>query len=272
MAVFHDALDRLPASDRALIDACLAAWSADHAWGSVAGNIAGECALPTDAFERLLRDFARCLSKAGPSFVGDRDAWKHLWQDACKEHEFGGAPLRDEHRPSVLGRAWSVGSLARSMARATRLPEAAAQRLLSKHLVTTPPPKHLRANLQVTPLGGALIWATFDPDDTTRDPFERLPATAAAVQCALGLGCHPEGEAIVALTYSAAPPAHGLPLHRPTIADANAYFYYRPHHDPVTPWGYTAPLDPNPDGLEGMPEIVHGQVTGAALIHHRLLR
>lgn len=272
MAVFEDALASLPESDRALVNECLTAWSAHPEWRNVARNIRSECALQVADFESLLRDLARLLTFTDRRGQLDEASWRALWESACKPHEFRGAALTDAHRPATLGRAWSVKSLARSMARATRLPEEAARRLLDKHLVTTPPPAHLKAHLQITPLGYGLIWATFDPDDTTRDPFDRLPATAAAVQCALGLGCHPYGEAIVALTYGAAPPAHGLPLCRPTIADANCYFYYRPHSDPTTPWGFTAPLDPNPDGLLGMPEIVHGQVTGAALLRHRLLR
>jgi hypothetical protein len=272
MAVFDDARDRLPESDRALIDACLTTWSADPEWRYVADNLRSECALALDDFEQLLRDLAAELRSIDPQGRLDADAWRTLWQRACKPYEFRGRPVANERRPATLGRAWSVGSLARSVTRATRLPERAARRLLDKHLATIPPPPQLRANLEVTPLGGALIWATLDPDDAARDPFDRLPATAAAVQCALGLGCHPAGEAIVALTYSTAPPAHGLPLHRPTVADANSYFYYRPYDDPTLPWGFTAPLDPNPHGLHGMPEIVHGQIKGDALLRHRLLR
>jgi len=276
VAVFDDVLARLPEDARARICGCLASWSADEGWCQVADNLRQECALAPQHFELLLRAFdqnlAEAEAEAEATGTAASSAWKDLWRRTCEPYELHGAPLPDSARPPTLGRAWSVGSLARSMSPAMKLPEEAVKRMLDKHLATKQPLKRLSIPLRATPLGGDLIWATFDAKDTSTDPFDGLPPTAAAVRCALGLGFHRRDEPIVALTYRSSPPSHGLPLHRPTVADANTYSFYRPHGDPKSPWGFTAPLDPNPDGLLGMPEIVHGQVTGAALIRLRLFR
>lgn len=272
MAVFDDALARLPEDASARIRECLASWSVDEEWCQVADNLRQECALAPQHFELLLRDFDHNLTTEEGTELRVRSVWKDLWRRSCKPYEFHGAPLPSDARPPTLGRAWSVGSLARSMAPAMKLPEEKVKRMLNKRLATKHALKLLSTPLRATPLGGELIWATFDAEDTSRDPFDRLPPTAAAVRCALGLGFHKRGEPIVALTYRSSPPTHGLPLHRPTIADANTYSFYRPHADPKSPWGFTAPVNPNPDGLLGMPELVHAQVTGAALIRLRLLR
>jgi hypothetical protein len=55
------------------------------------------------------------------------------------------------------------------------------------------------------------------------------------------------------------------PLHRPTVADAEDYPYYRPHSDAARPWGFTHPLPPNPDALQPQPELVMPEITSRGL-------
>ena len=101
--------------------------------------------------------------------------------------------------------------------------------------------------------------------DGNGDPFAGLPSRRDALCTALGLGHHRDSELLV-LTYRSEAPTHGKKLCRPTVADASTHIFYRPHSDVSTCWGYTKPLDLNPDGLEPMPEVVHAQVDGAGLI------
>jgi hypothetical protein len=64
MAVFDDARDRLPESDRALIDACLTTWSADPEWRYVADNLRSECALGAQVDRPPRPPRRRCVENA----------------------------------------------------------------------------------------------------------------------------------------------------------------------------------------------------------------
>lgn len=246
MAAFDDALATLPPPLRALIEATLVSWGANTEWQQVGANLRAECALAHEFFSALLNDFAGAL-QADPS-PSPEDAWKTV----CASHALQGAAMPSDARPTVLGRAWSVGAFAASVSQ--YLPEGSAERAIRSY--ARRPPARLLTQIRDAALGGAVIWGTFHPDDSTQDPFACLPATAEGIACALGLG-YLRGE-IVVLIYSTS-----LPLHRPTIADASSYSYYRPHDDPAAHHGYTMPLRP---GVRPMPEVVHTTVTGAALI------
>lgn len=254
MSAFDDALATLPPPLRALIEAQLACWGAHAEWHQIGINLRTECALPPDQFQSLLANFAAALQTAPSPLPEAR--WDSTWCTVCKPHELRGAPVAPEARPAVLGRAWSVGGFARSLSQTHGdLPHVAAERLIRRHAGASPP-AHAAALIRATALGRDVIWATFHPGDSTRDPFSPIPAQAEAIACALGLGYH-RGE-IVVFIYSTT-----LPLYRPTIADANTYSYYRPHHDPTAYHGYTRPLR---SGVTPMPEVVHAVVTGEALV------
>lgn len=255
MSAFDDALATLPPPLRALIEAQLACWGAHAEWHQIGINLQTECALPPDQFQSLLANFAAALQTA-PSPLPEA-TWDSTWCTVCKPHEFRGAMVPTELRPRVLGRVWSVGAFASSISRTypRDLPRGAAEKALRKHAGR--PPARLSAQIRAAALGRDVIWATFHPNDPTQDPFACLPASAEGIACALGIG-HYRGGELVALIYNTT-----VPLHRPTIADASNYSYYRPHSDPVTHHGYTQPLRP---GVTRMPEVVHTAVTGAALI------
>ena len=87
------------------------------------------------------------------------------------------------------------------------------------------------------------------------DPFNRLPAARAGICTALGLGHAVSNEALVLLIWNHAD-SGSPPLHRPTIADAEVYPYYRPCPDAGALWGLTQPLQPNPDGHRPRSEVV----------------
>jgi hypothetical protein len=261
MPSFDDALATLPESLRSQVEGCFHAWAAHEDWGQIAANLRCECALESSLVASLLLRFAEQLATSTTDPIG-RDAWSN----SCQAFELRGIEVPTDRRPATLGRAWRVSSFARSISATSdqltpEQAERAIRRYAGKH-----PPARWEAQLRAGKLGFGVMWATFHPADGTLDPFSSLPETAAAVCCALGLGCHPVAMDILALTYSTAAPAHGLPLHRPTVADASSYSFYRPYADRAAYHGYTAPLALNPDGLSGMPEVVHAQVSGAALI------
>lgn len=258
MPIFDDALARLPATIQAQVTNCLATWGVQGGdWAQIAINMRSECALALQHMESLLTHLAEALA-TDP----DQD---RAWCSACKSLEFHGAEVPAEKRPAKLGRAWRVGSFAGQVSGATNhLSQEQAERLTRKYAGKMPPPERA-TQLRGGKLGWDLMWGTFHLADSSLDPFSCLPERSAAVRCAMGLGRHPDADILV-LTYTTAAPAHGLPLHRPTVADANTYAAYRPHHDPAAHHGYTAPLAPNADSLPPMPEVVHRQVGGAALI------
>ncbi len=264
MPHFDDALASLAEPDRSLVNDCFANWAVHDDWRQIAANVRDELALGLDMLKALLRRFAEQLATlaSAPS----ADTWKAAWCAACEPFELHGIEVPTASRPARLGRAWMVGSFARSISAArNHLSQDQAERYLRKY-ANKSPPASWEAQLRAGSLGGRVIWATFHPTDATMDPFACLPDSATSVRCALGLGFPSVDAEVLLLTYGTTAPAHGLPLHRPTIADANSYPFYRPHADISAYHGYTAPLPPNSSGLAPMPELVHQQINAAALI------
>jgi hypothetical protein len=71
-------------------------------------------------------------------------------------------------------------------------------------------------------------------------------------------------ETLIVLVWSHAD-SGSPPLHRPTVADAGDYPYYRPRADGAAPWGLTAPLKPNRDALQPQPEVVMREISSRGL-------
>lgn len=258
MSIHTDALAKIPPLLLGAIQSQYAAWAGDSIWKQITDNIDAECSLACTEFESLLQKFADQLMAA----VDPAAAWRN----ACDNHKLCGSSMTAASRPAVLGRACRVEHFATSVYDSNRhLSSDQAKRLVEKYAGRTPPSTK-EVVLRRGMLGGAVIWATFDEVNGALDPFQKLPEKAEDVCTALGLGYHPLPEAVLILVFSSAAPVHGLPLHRPTVADASDYHFYRPHPDPVSPHGYSQPLAPNSVGYAPMPEIVHAQVSGAALI------
>ncbi len=263
MSTFDDALATLSEPLRAQVTGCLEAWTPHEVWGQIAANIRCECALEHSLVASLLILFAEHLATASAPTA---ETGQNAWCSACQSFELRGIEVPATLRPAKLGRAWRVGAFAGSISAASgQLTPAQAERAIRKYAGKRAPP-HWEAQARAGKLGGTVIWATFHPADGNLDPFSCLPETSTSVCCALGLGWHPPGTDVLVLTYGSSAPAHGLPLYRPTVADAGSYCFYRPYADSAAHHGYTAPLVQNPDGLSGMPEVVHAQVSGAALL------
>jgi hypothetical protein len=223
-------------------------WSADATLGRVSQNVAGETALETARFASLLNAFAAQL--AGGKMPVD------AWRTACRAHKLLGRETSAADRPAILGRAKGLDDHAVSIARASRgtLTSSEAKKLLLKNsgaLVAA----GLDAFLRDTPLGNHIVWATFDLADSNADPFVRLPKSHAGICTALGLGHFTTGDALILLVWSHVD-SDSPPLHRPTVADAEDYPYYRPRPEADAPWGLTEPLPPNADGILPQPEVV----------------
>ena len=75
-----------------------------------------------------------------------------------------------------------------------------------------------------------IVWATFNAADSRNSPFQRLPKTRLGIRTALGLGHLRDDESLILLFWNHAN-SGSPPLHRPTVADAETYEFYRPWAD-----------------------------------------
>ena len=230
------------------IEKACAAWSADWQFSQIRQNIRGETALSAADFESLLNAFFEQLNGG----ASGTDAWIK----ACHAHQFRGQQIPSAHCPATLGRAKNLDDHSAAIARASgyALTKVAAKALLLKY-AGEPIATAFDRFLRDTPLGDYVVWATFCEVEPGVDPFDRLPQTHRAICTALGLGHLSLTDTLITLTWGHT--ASGSPpLHRPTVADACSYAYYRPYADPNTPWGFTCPLAPNVDALKPQPEVV----------------
>jgi hypothetical protein len=255
--MYLSALEELEPDERRVVSAALAGWATDRDCSQVGRNIAAETALALGDFVALLKRFAAELAASrGPV---------EAWQTACRRQKFKGRRLGSEDCPGVLGRATSVEALAISIKETfPQFTRRQAERLLYRIDGATWPGEADKTYLRGTPLGRYLIWATFNPEERAANPFDRLPQTRRAICTALGLGHFRPEESLATLAWdhetSGSPP-----LHRPTVADAEDYPFFRPHRDPDAAWGETEPLPPNEEGIEPQPELVMPVVLGRGL-------
>jgi hypothetical protein len=256
MSRYQQAMATLPADGIAAIQNALNAWVGDADLKQVGQNICDETALALADFVELLRSFVTELATGTSA--------ENSWIAACRAHKRKGPRLSDANSPPVLGRARGLADHADSVAQASNgaLTPAEAKRLLLKSaggLVG----RLLDPFLRLAPLGRHLVWATFNPDNPTTDPFDRLPATHVGICAALGLGRADTTLILLAWNHRV---CGSPPLHRPTVADAEVYPYYRPYPDPNALWGFTHPLQLNPDALQPQPELVLPETTSQGLL------
>jgi hypothetical protein len=255
---YQSALERLSADSREIVERVMAAWhnvpGADGA--QLARNIEAESGLAVACFAELLTQFAAELGRTG----APEDAWKA----ACENRILMGKVVPDTLRPQVLGRAEKLPSYVRRLAVTGH--QSAIRHAIVKHSGRIDPPAALARTMTAAPLGGSdPVWGTFE-SSSRDDPFFGIPADTASIRTALGLGfAREDAEPFVLLRWRTEPPA-GVSLHRPTIADAGTYHYFRPNPDQASPYGKTHPLLPNPDGLDGCPEVVQRKITGNSLV------
>jgi hypothetical protein len=256
-SAYQQALDVLESDAKRDVEFTFNVWSADAFLGRVSKNVADETALETARFASLFNGFAAQLAR-GQLPV---DAWR----TACRAHKLQGREISTADCPAILGRAKSLDDHAVSIARASRgaLTPSEAKKLLLKNSGAVVA-AGLEAFLRDAPLGNHIVWATFDLADSDANPFDRLPTSRDGICTALGLGHFTTGDALIVLVWSHRD-SGSPPLHRPTVADAEDYRYYRPHPDADAPWGLTEPLPPNPDGLLPQPEVVMPETTGQGL-------
>ncbi len=240
-----------------VVELVFAAWAADAKLGRVSQNVTGETALGTADFASLLSSFAAQLA-SGENPV-------NAWQTACRAHKLLGRQIPRADCPAVLGRAKGLDDHAACIAKASRgtLTSSEAKKLLLKRSGSLDP-AGLDAFLRDAPLGNYVVWATFDSADPHADPFDRLPNSRDGIRTALGLGHVTTGDALIVLVWNHVG-SGSPPLHRPTVADAEDYPYYRPRPEADARWGLTEPLPPNPDGIPPQPEVVMPETTSQGL-------
>jgi len=253
----QQALDALGPDSKRAIEGVFNVWSAHTALGQVCQNVRDETALAIADFLALLITFATHLAS------GKQEA--ESWIDACHSHQLKGRQIPNEDCPAVLGRARTLEDHAKSIAKGSLgfLTPQEAKKYLLKHSGSLNP-IGFETFLRDAPLGNHLVWASFNSDDRNADPFDRLPNTRSGICTALGLGGGIVNETLVVLVWKHAD-SGSPPLHRPTVADAGDYPYYRPRVDPDAPWGLTEPLPPNPDALQPQPEVVMRETSSRGL-------
>lgn len=248
LADCQKALDDLDPDSRRAVEDTFLAWSGDAVLGQVSQNVGDETALAAGDFLSLLTAFATELSNGNSAQIS--------WVSACRNHKLRGRQIPNVQCPTILGRAKSLEEHAKSVAKASSgsLTQQEAKKHLLKH-AGSPNPSSFEPFLRAAALGNYIVWATFNSDDPHANPFDRLPNTRVGVCTALGLGGAIFNETLVLLVWNHADSGFP-PLHRPTVADAEDYPYYRPCADADALWGLTGPLQPNPGGLQPQPEVV----------------
>ena len=239
------------------VEGVFKAWSADAVLGQVTQNVADETAFASADFTSLLDAFAQQLA-IGSSPLDS-------WLAACRAHKLKGRRMPDVDCPVILGRARGLDDHASVVAQASRgaLTKGEAKNLLLKYADSVSL-GGFESFLRDAPLGKYLIWANFFPSMSSANPFDKIPFDHTSICTALGLGHFTVSDTLIILIWNHV--ACGSPsLHRPTVADAEAYPYYRPWPDPHAPWGLTKPLSPNPSGLPPQPELVMPETSSKGL-------
>ena len=257
LSAYQQALAKLKPDALLEIERVFAEWSIDATLGQVRQNVVDEAALATDDFTSLLNSFAAQLANGRSPKVS--------WLTGCRGHKLKGYLLLDTECPAILGRSKGLEDHAASIAKASRgdLTKEQARKLLLKH-ADSHNPIGFESFLREALLGNFLIWAFFDSANPNRNPFDQLPNSHAAICTSLGLGHFTTADTLIALVWSHVD-SGSPPLHRPTIADAEVYPYFRPHADAKIHWGLTKPLSPNPDKLQPQPEVVMPKITSRGL-------
>ncbi len=187
------------------------------------------------------------------------------WETVCRKHQFRGAALA-EPVPTLLGRAVPIQTYAKLLA-PSALTDAQTEALIRKVAMAGASPVEREAKiLRRGPVGRHVIWATFSAAAAAESPFRSMPHRTESIRTALGLGHLSETETLVLVSWRRVGPFATLALHRPTIADAGSFPWFRPVNDVAARCGYTRPLDPNPKGLSPCPEVVHKEITGETLV------
>lgn len=258
---FSAACQDLPTTMRLLVVDQLTAWRGHESLAQVACNIEGETALPVAAFTSLLAAFGEQLAAGSDPAVA--------WLAACRKdcHRFCGSVLPAAVSPRVVGRALKIDQYANLIATEPQagLTQDQAATLL-RQFAGQPLPTRVLRILQKAPVGGRVVWAPFNATAPTTDPFNTLSHRTVDILTALGLGSFAASETLVLLAYRPLRDGMPEPLHRPTIAEAEVYAFFRPYPDAAYPYGYTAPLLDNPRGLAPQPEVVHRPILAEGLV------
>jgi hypothetical protein len=259
-ARYLDSLKKLSVSNRRLVENELSLWKSKQTVNGIdcrqlAENIESESALSVTAFARLLKSFAAHLGSS-PGNIS-------FWKTVCTAHEFLGPVVPTTSRPRRLGRVGKMKDYADHIGK--NIPKFAASHHLSKNAGKPKPLQALVRQMNRVNLSpGRILWATFSLPPGT-DPLAGMPQDTDGITICLGLGCYSNTAPFIVMQYEMSPPSSPS-LHKPTIADAGTYSFFRPSASQTDHWEMTEPLQPNPKGHRGRPELVHSQITGQSLI------
>lgn len=262
------AIPSLSEAHQDAVSAVVASWasSSDDKHRRLSTNICTETALEIHDFISLLTAFAEnLLAEPKDPILG--------WKKACYGHQQRGRPLPSPI-PTILGRACALRDYADNVSQSpgSGMTLMQAERLIRDVSVGGQGAHERELNiLRRSRIGKYIIWATFNATQPDQGPFVTLPPTTEAIRTALGLGECPQNETLALLTYKTLHEGAMLVLHRPTVAEAAGYCWYRPHPNPNSPHGLTEPLSPNPAGWQGQPEVIHKEINGQNLVFPLIL-
>ena len=254
---FSTALAKLTPEQDRLVREALAAMAAESASTQIAANIEAETAISVDDFATLLAALADGWDKRAPVTdpTRDKSQAQRVWEKVTRSHQFKGEMVPAAECPAVLGRAKSFKKHVEDLVQVNPgMGEHEASDLLKTHSgkAMISGWAGLAPTFESVALGKHVVWATFHRSNGRLTPLVDLPSDRDGLRSVLGLGTYQAHHELIFLVWDHVA-AGRPPLHRPTVADAGLYDFYRPCADRNARWGLTKPLR---TGMDGRPEVV----------------
>jgi hypothetical protein len=263
MSVFEQALAQFPDDDQRKIREVLSRWSRETSLGArVDVNLRLERFLPA------VPDMQKLLAVFLGHAHTDWKAFERAYEAACRQKSLRGGEVTLALLPQVLGRAIDRGAWENHLFQNHRQLFANDRRRITRFVDTllSMPGYALQGSAE----GAAMMshyaaWATWNRNDTTGDPFAFCTTGHGdQIRASLGLVSRRKGRSPELLLLVYERPAQ-QPLHRPTVADAAKYEYFRPpspgqgdDHGWTVPWSPgELPAAWNVTSLPPQPEALH---------------
>lgn len=251
--VFVTLIDGLPDNETQALRARLTTIAKSSAIGrQIEANLMLESKLPIAS--------ARTIIDALLAEPDEPASLRVRFEEICEANVLTG-PEMNGKRPEILGRAVILDAFYARLVkshgfRTVRQAQAWVKRLCGLKVAD------LKKALVELPLGGQVIWATFQEPKRASNPFIPFLTTPEPLHDALGLDPKSRGRPLLLFAYA---PPNDLLLRFPTIADARWGRLFRPApDDPLCECGLTAPPTDDPTVVP-LPEIVHSAITGGFL-------
>lgn len=256
------------------VDEKLKYWSSHCLVGHiVASNFPKERFLPLTSKSNLLAAIDS-VTWNSPPVRANLEATASAYRNACHRHSREGGETPAHVATGLLGRAVEFNTFAQALTDAFpsffyHVDDARdfLLRLSCGDALTS-----AEATLTMSKLPRS-AWATWDEEDSTKDPFRFATDASDRVRACIGLD--PRGrdrDGLLLLIFRRPLTLH---LFRPTIADAALHLFFEPAPPPEDEHGWTRPWLPGSHGIPEdhllpRPEVVHTPVEFSQLHNCRL--